>query len=412
MPHTKSGYTSRRDQSATGSAAGRSPTGDGTEDNFRVKSSFRSRLSGAIEGLIMRLKIYGCLLVLGVATLVLWGDQHAAQAQDDAALRSLKELYKRPPPARVENAALVELGRLLFWDPRVSASEKTACVSCHLPQRGWAVTEPRSRNDSGKLTSRKSPTLLGVGHFAAGTPNGWDGRNATLEAQIKGSIATGSMSMRETDTPVKVEVIEARIRAVPEYAKRFAAALPGKPVDLDGIATAIAAYERTFEPGPSPFDAWVGGDERAVSDSAKRGFALFNGKAMCVACHGGWRLTDDKFHDIGTSTKDLGRGSVAKTEIEMQYAFKTPTLRSVALRPPYMHDGSSATLDDVIRHYEKGGIDRPSRSPLMMALSLTDQERGDLVALMQALSGTPEGETAPKLPEAEDEAVGSISKQR
>jgi cytochrome c peroxidase len=346
----------------------------------------------------MRWKISGCLLVVGVGALVLWGDQHAAQAQDDAALRSLKELYKRPSPRTVDNAALVELGRLLFWDPRVSASAKTACVTCHLPQLGWAVTEPRSRNDSGKLTSRKSPTLLGVGHFAGGTPNGWDGRNATLEAQIKGSITTGSMSMRETDTPVKVEVIEARIRAVPEYTQRFAAALPGKPVDLDGIATAIAAYERTFEPGRSPFDAWVEGNERAVSDSAKRGFALFNGKALCVACHGGWRLTDDKFHDIGTSTTDLGRGSVAKTEIEMQYAFKTPTLRSVALRPPYMHDGSAATLEDVIRHYERGGVDRPSRSPLMMPLSLTDQERRDLVAFLQALSGAPEGETAPKLP--------------
>jgi cytochrome c peroxidase len=88
---------------------------------------------------------------------------------------------------------------------------------------------------------------------------------------------------------------------------------------------------------------------------------------------------------------------VAKTEIEMQYAFKTPTLRSVALRPPHMHDGSSATLEDVIRHYERGGIDRPSRSPLLMPLSLTDQERRDLVAFMQALSGEPEGETAPKL---------------
>src|SRR5690349_25051237 len=116
----------------------------------------------------MRWKTCGGLLLVGVAALVLCGDQQAAQAQDDAALRPLKQLYKRPPPARVENAALVELGRLLFWDPRASASEKTACVTCHLPQLGWAVTEPRSRNDSGKLTSRKSPTLLGVGHFAAG----------------------------------------------------------------------------------------------------------------------------------------------------------------------------------------------------------------------------------------------------
>src|SRR5262249_16864739 len=122
---------------------------DGTEGNLRVGSHARKRLRanaerrerGCYEGLIMRWTIWGCVLVVGVA--VLCGDQPAAQAQDDAALRSLKELYKRPPPASVENAALVELGRLLFWDPRVSASEKTACVTCHLPQLGWAVTEPR-----------------------------------------------------------------------------------------------------------------------------------------------------------------------------------------------------------------------------------------------------------------------------
>jgi cytochrome c peroxidase len=230
--------------------------------------------------------------------------------------------------------------------------------------------------------------------------NAGDGRNPSLEAQAKSSIATGSMSMRETDTPVKVEVIEARIRGIPQYANRFSVALPGKTIDLDGIAAAIAAYERTFEPGPAAFDAWVKGDERAISDSAKRGFALFNGKAVCVACHGGWRLTDDRFHDIGTTTTDLGRGRDLKSDVEMQYAFKTPTLRSVALRPPYMHNGSSATLQDVIRHYEKGGIERPSRSPLLTLLLLTDQERADLVEFMQTLTGKPEGDPGPNLPPA------------
>ena len=188
------------------------------------------------------------------------------------------------------------------------------------------------------------------------------------------------MSMRETDTPVKVEVIEARIRAVPEYVKLFAGALPGKPADLDGIATAIAAYERTLEPGLSPFDAWINGNDRAISDSAKRGFALFNGKAVCVACHGGWRLTDDKFHDIGTTTTDLGRAREAKTEIEMEYSFKTPkTVR----RAPYTQ--CSATLED--DPALEGGIDRPSRSPLIRLSSPIDRQ--DLVAFMQTLTASP-----------------------
>ena len=153
------------------------------------------------------------------------------------------------------------------------------------------------------------------------------------------------MSMRETDTPVKVEVIEERIRAIPEYVERFKAALPGTPIKLDSMAKAIAAYERTFEPGIAPFDRWVEGDEAAISESAKRGFVLYNDKALCFACHGGWRFTDDKFHDIGTSTTDLGRGREIKNDPQMQYAFKTPTLRSVALRAPYMHNGSRPDLD-------------------------------------------------------------------
>ena len=107
---------------------------------------------------------------------------------------------------------------------------------------------------------------------------------------------------------------------------------------------AVATFERTIEPGVAPFDRWVEGDEGAISEPAKRGFELFNGKAMCFACHRGWRFTDDLFHDIGTSTEDRGRGVALKDEPLAQFAFKTPTLRSVAERPPYMHNGSTATL--------------------------------------------------------------------
>jgi cytochrome c peroxidase len=219
---------------------------------------------------------------------------------------------------------------------------------------------------------------------------GWDGRSPTLEAQAKASIATGSMSMRETDTPVKVEAIEERIRSAPEYVARFKAGVPGKPVNVDTIAFAVAAFERTLEPGLAPFDRWVAGDEAAIPEGAKRGFALFTGKAACFACHSGWRFTDDQFHDIGTTTTDQGRGRETK-DASLNFAFKTPTLRAVALRAPYMHNASLATLGDVVRHYEKGGIDRPSRSPMMMPIQLTDQERLDLVAFMETLTGAGEG---------------------
>jgi cytochrome c peroxidase len=300
-------------------------------------------------------------------------------------LTALKKDYRRPPPLPAENPALVALGRELFFDKRISASGKTACASCHTPELGWVVTDARPINDSGKPTSRKSQPLIGIGH-AGSAPVGWDGRSASLEAQAKASIATGSMSMRETATPVKVETIEERIRSRPDYVTRFEAALPGKPIDVDAIAQAIAAFERTIEPGTSPFDRWVGGNEAAISDSAKRGFAIFAGKAGCSACHSGWRFTDDKFHDIGTTTTDLGRGREVKDEA-LNYAFKTPTLRSVALRAPYMHNASAATLADVIKVYEKGGIARPSRSPMLFPLGVTGEERADLVAFLETLTG-------------------------
>jgi cytochrome c peroxidase len=344
------------------------------------------------------MRIFGAV---GFGALIVFATATAASSQSDAVsaaqLAAMKADYKRPPARPVENPALVDLGRHLFWDPRASASGKTACVSCHFPYLGWSVTDQRSRNDSGALTSRRSQSLLGLGH-AGNIPIGWDGRNASLEAQAKSSIATGSMSMRETDTPVKVEVIEQRIAAVPHYAEKFRAA--GLSVDLDSMAKAIATYERTMEPGLAPFDRWIGGDESAISDSAKRGFVTFNGKANCSACHGGWRFTDDGFHDIGTTSTDRGRGNAVKDDPMLQFAFKTPTLRSVALRPPYMHNGSATSLYEVVKHYEKGGVDRPSRSPMMLPLGLTEQDRFDLVAFMQTLSGVQEGEAPPALPKS------------
>lgn len=310
-------------------------------------------------------------------------------AQGAGAVDATKRDYQRPAARPVENQALIELGRALFFDTRISASGKTSCASCHFPELGYVVTDAHPRNDSGKGTSRKSQPLIGLGH-AGKALVGWDGRSATLEAQAKASMATGSMSMRETDTPVKVEVIEERVRSAPDYAAKFNAALPGRPIDVDTIALALAAFERTLEPGIAPFDRWVAGDEKAIPDSAKRGFSLFTGKAGCAACHNGWRFTDDQFHDIGTTTTDQGRGKETK-DPALNFAFKTPTLRSVALRAPFMHNASIATLADVVRHYEKGGIDRPSRSPMLVPIQLTEQERLDLVEFMETLTGKGDG---------------------
>ena len=144
----------------------------------------------------------------------------------DKELAELKELYRRPAPQPVGNSALIELGRELFFSPQLSASGTTACASCHFPQLGYGVTDAKSKNDAGKLTSRKSQPLIGIG-YAGSAPVGWDGRSATLEDQAKASIATGSMSLHGTEKPVKVEAIVDRFRSDAAFVTKFEKAMPG-----------------------------------------------------------------------------------------------------------------------------------------------------------------------------------------
>ncbi|HWV43386.1 cytochrome-c peroxidase [Pseudorhodoplanes sp.] len=303
-------------------------------------------------------------------------------------LDQMKAHYRRPPPTAPENRALAALGRELFFDPIISASGRTACATCHRPELGFAANEARSPTDSGRPTARKTQTLLGIGH--ARPPFDWDGRHATLEAQAVSAIGVGSMSMFATPHEVKVDDIIARVRKNEGYVAKFARALPGAPINLDNVVIALAAFERTIEPGIAPFDRWIKGEEAAIPESAKRGFVLFHTRAGCSACHRGWRFTDDQFHDVGSTTTDRGRGRELKHDPKMQFAFKTPTLRSVALRAPYLHDGSARTLREVIALYVKGGIDRDSRSPMINPIDLTEQDRDDLVAFLETLTG--EGE--------------------
>jgi cytochrome c peroxidase len=164
------------------------------------------------------------------------------------------------------------------------------------------------------------------------------------------------------------------------------------------VAKAIATFERTVVSGRAPFDQWVAGDEKAISEEAKRGFVTFNTKARCAECHGSWRFTDDSFHDIGLPGDDIGRGKFLPDVVKMQHAFKTPGLREIARRAPYMHDGSIATLEAVVDHYDEGGVARPSRSDLMKPLQLSSQEKADLVAFMRTLTSDVGPVSVPVLP--------------
>ena len=220
----------------------------------------------------------------------------------------------------------------------------------------------------------------------------WDGRLATLEDQALGPIQSpGEMNMQIDD-------LMHRLASIPEYKPLFDVAFPGEGIKVPTLAKAIATYERTVVSDRAPFDAWIDGNEKAISEEAKRGFELFNGKAQCSACHEGWNFTNEGFQDIGLPSADVGRGQFLPEVIKMQHAFKTPSLREISRRSPYMHDGSLATLEDVVEHYDRGGVDRPSRSDLMKPLDLTSQEKTDLVAFLKTLGSDLTPTSVPVLP--------------
>jgi cytochrome c peroxidase len=205
--------------------------------------------------------------------------------------------------------------------------------------------------------------------------------------------AGGTMNLDE-------EAALKRIAASPTYVRAFAAAFPDHQISGRNLGAAIATFERLIvTQGDFPFDRWIAGESGAISPAAKRGFDLFNGRAQCSACHSGWVFTDGSFHDIGIATgDDVGRGQYFPSSQKLRYAFKTPTLRGVAQRGPYMHDGSVRTLSAVIDLYDRGGIPRPSRADMIRPLHLTNAEKSDLLAFLQTLSGRVSWDDEPPLP--------------
>lgn len=282
------------------------------------------------------------------------------------------------------------LGKTLFFDPRLSGSNWISCATCHNPALSWGDGLPRAIGHGMQVLGRRTPTILNLAWSPALF---WDGRAGSLEEQALGPIAApGEMNM-------PLDKMVGKISSVPGYRSMFDKAYPAENIDAKTIAKAIANFERTVVSGKSPFDRWVDGDESAVSAEAKRGFSLFNGKANCAKCHSGWRFTDDSFHDIGVPGSDPGRGKLFQTISTMQNAFKTPSLRNVDRRAPYMHDGSVPTLEEVVELYQSGGrVKRQSLSAEIKPLNLTDQEKSDLVAFLKTLSSADRPVEIPTLP--------------
>jgi len=328
-----------------------------------------------------------------IAIMALVGACGSLFADAEQSVQALRKQYHRPaqipyPKDDPFSDAKAKLGRVLFFDPLLSGSKLHSCASCHNPGLSWGDGEAQAVGE--KLLQLRAPTLLNV----AWTPKlGWDGHFRDLE-----SVAIGPLSSPDNmNLPVADLIV--RLSVIPDYVASFNAAYGKGDITQQKIEQALATFERSIVSNEAPFDRWIGGDPKAISESAKRGFVLFNTKANCAACHSGWAFTDSSFHDVGVAQgDDIGRGKLFPTSVKLKYAFKTPTLRDVARRGPYMHDGSVTTLDDVIGLYDRGGIDRPSRDSEIHPLNLSGAEKADLIAFLQTLNGAPTAYAVPPLP--------------
>ncbi len=328
-----------------------------------------------------------------------------------------------PIPVPADNpvtAEKVELGRKLFFDRRLSANNTVSCAMCHIAEQGFSQNELRLPvGIEGKSVRRNAPTILNVAYLDRLFH---DGREISLENQIWSPLLADNEMGN-----VSIGVVIERIRRLDDYAERFVRAFDRGP-DIKTIGMAIASYERVLASGGSPFDRWYyGGDKAALTRAARRGFDLFRGKGRCIACHTVTPdfalFSDGRFHNTGvgyvatmrpTDTEfevALAPGQVRRVESDLaqttgteifrdlgryevtgnpddRWKYRTPMLRNVALTAPYMHDGSLATLRDVVLFYDRGGVPNEVLDPLISPLGLSDTEIDDLLAFLQSLTGS------------------------
>jgi cytochrome c peroxidase len=310
----------------------------------------------------------------------------------------------------------IALGTLLFFDARLSADGSLACVSCHLPDQGWTTNSPLSPAYPTNMERRNSQTLINVAYHQVLL---WDGRAGALEKQALGPIQNPLHMNQNLDLLVE------KLKAIPDYVERFQKVF-GTSVNPEGLGKALAAFERTLVTRNAPFDRYMTGDWQAMSEGALRGMALFKEKARCILCHNGPNFTDSRFHNLGVPEapllshplvqasirfdakrmnvpeyqhvkEDWGRYLVTKEEKD-KGAFRTPTLRNVTQRDPYMHNGVFQSLEEIIDFYDRGGGAVSEKSPLLQPLGLTAQEKRDLLAFLQALTGELPTVTPPASP--------------
>jgi cytochrome c peroxidase len=294
------------------------------------------------------------------------------------------------PETNKPTADTIALGRKLYYDTQLSVDGTVACANCHSPEHGFTDGLPVSEGVSGQHGKRNAPTVLNAAYQPV---EFWDGRAPSLELQAGGPIAN-PVEMNQSH-----EACVGKLSGDPEYKKLFAQAFGAGPITIGKVEMAIASFERTVISGNSPFDRYqYGGDKTAMKPAAIRGLALFKdpNKGNCVTCHkieDSYALfSDGKYHNLGVGLNsegeltDLGRYGETKVEAD-KGAFRTPTLRSIALTGPYMHDGSVKTLRRVVDFYVGGGNSNPQLDKEIKQLHLSGQEREDLVAFLEALTG-------------------------
>lgn len=299
------------------------------------------------------------------------------------------------PEDNAPTAARVELGKKLFFDPRLSGDGNMSCASCHNPLFGWSDGLPTAKGAKSQVLGRATPTVINTAYNSLQM---WDGRKKSLEDQALGPMEASV----EMNTDMKRMFGFLNDNA--GYRQLFAVAYPGQPIGPETVSKAIASFERTVVSNDSPFDRWVSGDAKAMTPDQVKGFAVFVDpkKGNCAVCHSGANFTDNGFHNLGLASfggdnPDVGRFAQRPLPV-LKGAFKTPTVREAANTGPYFHDGSARTLMDVVEHYDRGGDVRTNLSKDIHPLGLSAEEKRQLVSFMEALSSAPKAFTISALP--------------
>ena len=295
------------------------------------------------------------------------------------------------PPDPADNPttpAKAALGKKLFFDPRLSGDGSMACQGCHYRHLGWTDGLALSRKVGGGMNTRHTPSVYNTGYYTSWY---WDGRAKTLEGQV-----TAAWKAQIGADPARAAAV---IAAVPAYQAEYQAVFGAAP-NAENTAQALAAFLRTLNSGESSWDRYAAGDRSAVSADAVAGHELFIGKAGCAGCHKPPLFSDSQFYNVGLeagkANPDPGRFAVTKDARDLS-AFKTPSLRSVAISGPYFHDGSAGSLEAAVRYMASGGKADPNKSGLLVDRQLSDREIAQLLAFLDTLTSHERFEP-PKLP--------------